>query len=102
LCRKGTFVEMSEHVPARARVTSRLRQLVLHAVTGAGRAVSEVAAAHGLSWRTVQRCVTAAPELAADPDVVAVRRLGIDEHRYRSVRFFRDPARRRGGATNPG
>jgi hypothetical protein len=37
----------------------------------------------------VQRCVTAAAEQVLDPDVVAVRRLGIDEHRYRSVRFFR-------------
>ena len=92
LCHKRTFVETSEQVPARARVTTRLRQLVLQAVTGAGRAVSEVAAAHGLSWRTVQRCVSAAAELAADPDSVVVRRLGIDEHRYRSVRFFRDPA----------
>jgi transposase len=91
LCAKRTFVEVTEQVPSRARVTTRLRQLVLRAVTGAGRAVSEVAAAHGLSWRTVQRCVTAAAEQVSDPDVVAVRRLGIDEHRYRSVRFFRDP-----------
>jgi transposase len=36
--------------------------------------------------------VSAAAQLAADPDSVVVRRLGIDEHRYRSVRFFRDPA----------
>lgn len=94
LCTKRTFVETSEQVPSRARVTTRLRELVLRAVTGAGRAVSEVAAAHGLSWRTVQRCVTGAAERIADPDLVAVRRLGIDEHRYRSVRFFRDPATR--------
>lgn len=29
--------------------------------------------------------VTAASLVLADPDTVAVRRLGIDEHRYRSV-----------------
>jgi transposase len=27
----------------------------------------------------------------ANPDARPVRRLGIDEHRYRRVRFFRDP-----------
>jgi transposase len=94
LCSKRTFVEVTEQVPARARVTTRLRQLVLHAVAGADRAVSEVATAHGLSWRTVQRCVTAAAERIANLDLVTVTRLGIDEHRYRSVRFFRDPATR--------
>lgn len=35
--------------------------------------------------------VTAASLVLADPDTVAVRRLGIDEHRYRSVRFYREP-----------
>jgi transposase len=65
---------------------------VLEAVIGAGRVVAEVAAAHGLSWWTVQACVNAAAGLLADLDVVPVRRLGIDEHRYRSVRWFRDHA----------
>jgi transposase len=32
----------------------------------------------------------AAADLITDPDDVLVRRLGVDEHRYRSVRFFRD------------
>jgi transposase len=53
--------------------------------------VAEVAGAHGLSWWTVQRTVNAAAEVLTDPDAVPVRRLGVDEHRYRSVRFFRDP-----------
>src|SRR5512135_3474977 len=35
--------------------------------------------------------VTAASLVLADPDTVPVRRLGIDEHRYRSVRYFREP-----------
>src|SRR3712207_2150339 len=35
--------------------------------------------------------LSAAADLLTDPDDVTVRRLGIDEHRYRSVRFFRDP-----------
>ncbi|HEV7788979.1 MAG TPA: transposase [Pseudonocardia sp.] len=35
--------------------------------------------------------LTAAADLLADPDDVGLRRLGVDEHRYRSVRFFREP-----------
>jgi transposase len=91
LCARRTFVEVTDQVPRRARVTTRLRHAVLEAVVAAGRAVSEVAAAHRLSWWTVQRTVTAAAEELTDPDTVPVRRLGIDEHRYRRVRFFRDP-----------
>ena len=90
LCARRTFVELSEQVPLRARVTTRLRAVVLEAVVTAGRVVAEVAAAHGLSWWTVQRTVNAAAELLTDPDTVPVRRLGVDEHRYRRVRFFRD------------
>lgn len=89
-CSRRTFVETSEEVPLRARVTTRLRQAALEAVTGAGRAVSEVAAAYGVAWWTLQRSVNAAADVLADPDEVPVRRLGIDEHRYRSVRFYRD------------
>jgi transposase len=90
-CGRRTFVEVSDQVPARARVTTRLRAAVLDAVVGAGRVVSEVAAAHRVAWWTVQRAVNAAADVLTDPDDHQVRHLGIDEHRYRSVRFFRDP-----------
>ena len=90
-CPRRTFTETSAQLPARARTTTRLKVAVLHAVAGARRAVSEVAAAHGLDWATVQRVVTAAADVLADPDTVVVTRLGIDEHRYRSVRFYREP-----------
>jgi transposase len=88
-CSRRTFVEVSEQVPLRARITTRLRQLVLHQVVAEGRAISRVAAEHGLGWWTVQGLVTAAALLLTDPDTVPVRRLGIDEHRYRSVRYYR-------------
>jgi transposase len=90
-CARRTFVEVSAEVPLRTRMTTRLRRAVLETVVSAGRAVAEVAAAHGLSWWTVQKTVTAAADALTDPDTVVVRRLGIDEHRYRSVRFFREP-----------
>jgi transposase len=90
LCSRQTFVEVSGQVPLRARVTTRLRAVVLDAVVTAGRVVAEVADAHGLSWWTVQKTVNTAAHRLTDPDTVLVRRLGIDEHRYRTVRFFRD------------
>lgn len=89
-CGRRTFVEVTDQVPARARLSTRLRQLLLAAVVGSGRVVAEVAAGHRVSWWTVQAVVNAAAERLVDPDDVGVRRLGIDEHRYRSVRFFRD------------
>src|SRR5215218_5860513 len=51
--------------------------------------VAEVAAAHGVAWWTVQATVNAAAVLLPDVDELHVRRLGVDEHRYRRVRWFR-------------
>jgi hypothetical protein len=88
---RRTFVETSDQVPLRARVTSRLRAVLLEAVVSAARAWPRSPTATGPPWWTVQRKVNAAADRLADLDTVAVRRLGVDEHRYRSVRFFRAP-----------
>jgi transposase len=92
-CARRTFVQVTDQVPLRARVSTRLRELVLDAVVFGGRAVSAVAAEHGLGWWTVMSQISFAALLLADPDTVDPRRLGIDEHRYRSVRFYREPDR---------
>ena len=76
-------------VPARARSTVRLRTQLVAAVIESGRAVSETARAHGVSWWMVQTAVTTAALMLATVGAVAVKRLGVDEHRYRSVRFYR-------------
>jgi len=60
------------------------------------RPVSGVAASFGVSWPTVHRQIlTHANDVreawAKEPHVV--HHLGIDEHRFRSVRWFRDPTR---------
>jgi transposase len=94
LCPRRTFVEISDQLPLRARVTTRLRAVVLEAVVTAGRVVAEVAGAHGLSWWTVQKTVNAAADLLIDPDIVPVRRLGIDEHRYPLGALLPRPRRR--------
>ncbi len=89
-CRRKTFSEVTDQVPAYARSTARLCQALVTAVVVSGRAASEVARAHRVSWWLVASMLTAAADLLTDPDDVLVRRLGVDEHRYRSVRFFRE------------
>ena len=89
-CSRRSFAEVTAQVPARARFTSRLGAAVLAAVTAEVRAVDRVAKEYGLSWPTVGRLLAAAArELAAGP-VGLTRALGIDEHRFRSVRWFKD------------
>lgn len=95
LCAKKTFTEHTDQVPPRARLTRRLRDAVLDAIAGEVRAVDRVAGQFGVSWPTVQRLIDqAAAVLAAwrrtRPRLV--RQLGIDEHRFRSVRWFKDHA----------
>ena len=89
-CGRRTFTPATEQLPARARCTTRLKTALLDAVINSGRAVSEVAANIGVAWWTVQATVDAAAVLLPEVDNLHVRRLGIDEHRYRRVRWFRD------------
>ncbi len=82
-CSTKTFTQQApEHVAVRGRLTERLRTMVAKAARC--RSVAEVAAEHGLGWRTVWRAVQAAIEsalTAAKPPTL--RRLGIDETSFR-------------------
>jgi len=89
-CPKRTFAESTAQVPPRSRSTVRLRAALVAAVVVSGRAASEVARAHQVSWWAVQSALSAALLVLADVDQLRVTRLGIDEHRYRSVRYWRD------------
>jgi len=89
-CPRKTFSEVTDQVPAFARSTARLCQALVTAVVVSGRAASEVARAHRVSWWLVQSMLSAAADLIGDPDDTVVHHLGVDEHRYRSVRYFRD------------
>jgi len=89
-CPKRTFAESTAQVPPRARSTVPLRAALVAAVVVSGRAASEVARAHQVSWGAVQSALSAALLVLPDVDQLAVTRLGIDEHRYRSVRYYRD------------
>ena len=91
LCPRKTFFEATIEVPARARTTSRLRSALVRAVIDSGRAATETATAHGVSWWLVQKALNMAATKLPNVDLLRPRMLGIDEHRFRSVRFFKDP-----------
>jgi transposase len=90
-CGRKTFVQVTDQLPSRARCLTRLRAAVLEAVVASGRAVEEVASAFAVAWWTVQAVINTAVMTLPDIDAVRVVHLGIDEHRFRTVRFFRDP-----------
>ena len=91
LCPRRSFTEETEQLPARARVTTRLTEQVISACRAEPRAVSRVAHEAHLSWPTVMRMLTTTLDLDTGVDRRHVRHLGIDEHRFRTVRYLRDP-----------
>ena len=92
-CDRLSFFESTPQVPRRARSTSRLRDQLVDAVIRSGRAFSETAAGFAVSWWMVRAAVTEACLLRLpDVDKLSPRMLGIDEHRFRSVRYFQDPS----------
>lgn len=90
-CPRRTFTEQTDQVPARARVTARLAEQVITACRVEPRAVSRVPDEAGLAWPTVMRLLASTIDLTRAVDTRHVQRLGIDEHRFRSVRYLRDP-----------
>jgi transposase len=87
-CPRGSFTESVLEVPARARVTGRVRRAIGAAVGDANRAVSEVAEAFGVSWPTAHAAVIdAAAAALREPEPTPV--LGIDETRRGKPRWER-------------
>lgn len=93
LCAKTTFTEHTEQVPPYARLTTRLKERILAALSGEVRCVEAVAAELGVSWPTAMRQLTRAATAHADRAAARpalVYSLGIDEHRFRTVRWYKD------------
>ncbi|WP_425570259.1 helix-turn-helix domain-containing protein, partial [Serinicoccus chungangensis] len=65
-------------MPARARLSARLRAELAAAIARSNRAVSDVAAEHGVSWHTAHKALIAAAT-AWFPEPEPTRVLGIDE-----------------------
>src|SRR5215217_7596287 len=59
-CPRLSFTQASAQVPARARLTARLRQELAAAIAGSNRAVADVAGEHEVSWHTAHRALVAA------------------------------------------
>lgn len=80
-CPRQSFTEQVAQVPARSRLTMRLRQAAGAAVADAGRTVVQSARDHGVSWPVVADAFTAHASrvLLVESEPVAV--LGIDEVR---------------------
>ena len=89
LCPRWSFTEVTGQLPARSRLTMRLRSKVSAAVVTTNRAMSEVAGEHGIAWWTVHRIlVAAAAQLLGQAGPTTT--IGIDETRARSVRWLRE------------
>lgn len=88
-CERRSFVQTTEQLPFRARITARLSQQLVDEMRCELRAVSRVAAAHSVSWQTVMARLNPVCELVGNVDRMFIRRLGIDEHRFRKVRYAR-------------
>jgi transposase len=90
-CSRRSFTQQSQEIPARARVTARLRAELAAAIARFNRAVSDVAAEHDVSWHTAHKALIAAAT-AWFPEPEPTRVLGIDEIRARSVRWVLEEA----------
>lgn len=80
-CARGSFTESVAEVPARKRLTGRLRAAAGASVADAGRTIVQAARDHDVSWPVVSAAFTAhaAQVLPAQPEPAEV--LGIDEIR---------------------
>jgi transposase len=67
----------------------RLRDKLASAIAGSNRPVTDVAAEYGVSWPTAHKALVAAAAKWL-PEPTPTTRLGIDETRFRSVRWWLD------------
>jgi len=88
-CLRQSFTQAAEAVKPRARVSERLRDKLASAIAESNRPVADVAAEYGVSWPTAHKAlVVAAARWLPEPEPTS--RLGIDETRFRSVRWWLD------------
>lgn len=95
MCPRGTFTERVAAVPARARLTGRLRSELGHAVAEQRRCVSEAAEHYGVGWATVHAAYVKHVEGPLAQPLPTVVVLGIDETRRGKPIWARDPATER-------
>jgi transposase len=90
-CPRRSFTEAAPAVPARSRLTTRLRRAAGAAVADGGRTVIQAARDHGLSWPVAHAAFAAHAGRALPAELEPVEVLGVDETRRGRVRFELDP-----------
>jgi transposase len=90
-CPRRSFTEQIRQIPARARLTARLREAAGRRVRDSGSTVIQAARDLGLSWPTVMDAFrTAATEVTTAP-LPPVEVLGIDETRRGRTQWHQNP-----------
>ena len=86
-CKKKTFVQVTDQIPLRSRLTTRLVGKIVDDSVNEIRTITGVAKANQVAWTTVLRKAFATEHILLDVDQCLVPRLGIDEHRFRRIRY---------------
>jgi len=91
VCSRGSFTEQIPQIPARARMTGRLRRAAGRDVADGARTIAQAARERGMSWPIANAAFTcyAGEVLPAEPEPTAV--LGIDETRRGKADWRHDP-----------
>jgi transposase len=89
-CGRATFTESLPAVPARCRITGRLRELAGHEIAGRGITPAEAARGCGVSWPVAHDAFAAAADPVLEQPPALVAHLGIDEHRRGRPRWYFD------------
>ena len=90
-CARGSFTESVPQLPARARVTARLKAAAGRAVALGGRTIAQAGRDHGLSWPVVAAAFEREASALLPDEPEPVTDLGIDETRRGRPRFASDP-----------
>ncbi len=89
-CGRQTFTESLPAVPARCRLTARLRELAGAEVAGRGCTVAEAARWQQVSWPVAHQAFAAQADPVLEQPLRRVTHLGIDEHRRGRPRWRAD------------
>jgi hypothetical protein len=97
-CPRRTFSPATQQLPAGASLHYLVEDCTAGSGDRLGRAVAEIASDFRVAWWTLQAVVNTAALLLPRVEDLQVRRLGIDERRYRRVRWFCGPSQPPTGA----
>ncbi|MFI7643765.1 ISL3 family transposase [Nonomuraea sp. NPDC049400] len=94
-CERASFTEQVPPIAAGARISEPLREQMAVEIGDQTRPVSEVAAAHRVSWHTAHDAFAAAVDPVLERPLQPVKALGIDETRHGKPRYRLDEQGRR-------